>query len=208
MPNSMSLVRPIALAAVLAGAALSLPVQAQTIFKQVLPDGSVIYTDKPVANAHTEKRIPVEAPPPVMRQLPMAPREPFQVGVPGTPIGAGTMPPLPGSTVQQAPAPTPALPQPPRDPVAEARRAATAAAAAEAAQTAAARASELAQARTDLDRAIAAQQRGQEPAEGERSASTGGGSRLNERYQERQDQLADAVRQAQARLEELQKSQR
>jgi hypothetical protein len=142
---------------------------AQTIYRQVTPDGRVIYTDTPSKAATTEKKIEsLPAPMPSMPSTPLTspgPRMPDMRG----PV---TLPPLPQSNNEAG-----------RN-----------------------RADERRAAEEALKQAREAQERGVEPLPGERTGNANRTSRLNEIYWARQKELADAVAEAQERVNRLNQS--
>ena len=120
--------------------------QNQPVYRSVMPDGRVIYGDKPAPGAKESKQ--VNLPPP-------------NISAP-TPPGSG------GPTSQQ--------------------------------QAADAADASVRAAQQELQAAKAALESGREPREGERIGTAGGGSRLNDAYDQRIKSLEEAVAAAQKRL--------
>ena len=132
--------------ALVAGAAC-----AQGVYRSVMPDGRVIYGDKPAPGAKESRQVDVSSP---------------NIA---TPVPAGEV----SSPTSQ-------------------RQALDAAD------------DQVKSARQELDSARAALEAGREPQPGERIGIAGGGSRLNEAYQQRIKGLEDAVAAAQKRLDDAQ----
>jgi len=122
---------------------------AQGVYRSVMPDGRVIYGDKPAPGAKESRKVDVSSP---------------NIATPG-PSGGLNSP-----TPQQ-----------------------------QALDTADA---SIKSAQQELDNAKAALEAGREPQPGERIGIAGGGSRLNEAYEQRIKGLEDAVAAAQKRLDE------
>ena len=122
---------------------------AQGVYRSVMPDGRVIYGDKPAPGAKESRKVDVSSP---------------NIATPG-PSGGLSSP-----TPQQ-----------------------------QALDTADA---SIKSAQQELDNAKAALEAGREPQPGERIGIAGGGSRLNEAYEQRIKGLEDAVAAAQKRLDE------
>jgi hypothetical protein len=141
---------------------------AQTIYRQVTPDGRVVYTDTPSKTATTEKKI--ESLPAPMPSMPSTPLNPPGARMPDM-RGPVTLPPLPQGNSE--------------------------------AGTGRTRADERRAAEEALKQAREAQERGVEPLPGERTGNANRTSRLNEIYWARQKELADAVAEAQERVNSL-----
>lgn len=167
------------------------------ILKQVTADGKIVYTDNPIPNAKTEKKIAVDtstrgsstwsANQPGLKPGITGVRsaESLNIGVPGTAL---SLPPLPGSSLAQQ-----------VDQSAEKQKAEAAAAAKKDAEKQ--RQLQIEQAKLALDKAVAAKEEGKEPRPGERSATVSGGSRLNDKYHERQAELSQTAAEAQEAYE-------
>ncbi len=109
--------------------------------------------------------------------------------------------PMPGArTVEEIQAPGGNVAPAPAPPAAKARPAGTK----PPAMTLEAADAELREARQALEKAREAQSKGKEPLEGERLGLAKGGSRLSDAYWARQKALADAVTQAERRVEAAQ----
>lgn len=172
-----------------------------TAYKQTLPDGSVIYTDRPNRAVKIEKTLAPEPtpayvprvspsvglPPGYALQKPSG--SPLTPGVPGTQIPS--MPPLPGDSIVRPVAPTApvsnSVDASPKPVVAAPIKIDE----------------EILKAEEDLSKAIKLQKDGIASEPGERSGTASGGSRLNSTYQQRQDELAANVKNAQAEVERL-----
>lgn len=171
-----------------------------TAYKQTLPDGSVIYTDKPNRAVKIEKTLaPEPAPSFVPRSssavvippgyaLQKPPGSTLTPGVPGTPIPS--MPPLPGDSVVR-----PVNTAPPASSV-DASPKPVAAAPVRIDE-------EIVKAEDALAKAIQLQKDGIAAEPGERNGTATGGSRLNSSYQQRQEELAANVKNAQADVDRL-----
>jgi hypothetical protein len=126
---------------------------AQTVFKSTMPDGKVVYGEKPVAGA---KKVDKIDPPPAQ-------------------TGTTTITPQEKARAEQSSKPA-----------------------------FGAAAANPGRARDDAQKALqdaeAAREAGKEPLPGERQGLKGGGSRLNDAYQERQKSLDDAVEAARKRV--------
>ncbi|HLB15025.1 MAG TPA: hypothetical protein VJM14_08860 [Burkholderiales bacterium] len=186
---------------------LATPAAAQMAYRNVFPDGRVVYTDRPLAGA--EQQSTIAPPPPAAAAAAPAP----------APAAASAPDPAPASAEGPAAAVPGARWPPPPDAAQPMPVAATAAAPAlepaapvagkePAAQPAPDRIAMLAGASEDVraaERYLAAAnatlEAGREPLPGERTGLARGGSRLNESYWDRQRQLETAVADAQARLD-------
>jgi hypothetical protein len=170
--------------------ALATPVAAQVVYRNVLSDGRVVYSDQPVPGARAERTV---APP-----APAGTSAPAAEGAPA-PVPGARWPPPPGASQPPAPVaiveptsppttqPTPARPvdQPGQERLAGFNAAVE----------------EVRAAERGLAAAQAELAAGEEPLPGERTGLARGGSRLNEAYWERREQLKKAVGEAQARLD-------
>lgn len=139
------------------------------IFKQVGPDGRVVYTDKPDSKLKTEKKIQPEYQPSRLTSSGVSIF--YTPGAPGSPLAA--LPPLPGSAVVGSPVSTPGSPatgQPEKS-------------------SAKTRSDRIDAAQAEVDAAMQAADNGKTPKGGERNANVNGSSRLNSAYGERQDKL-------------------
>jgi hypothetical protein len=169
---------------------LATPAAAQMAYRNVFPDGRVVYSDRPLAGA--EQQSTIAPPPPTASPAPVA--DPPAAAVPGArwPPPPDAAQPMPVAATAPAPALEPAAPVAGKEP---------------AAQPAPDRIAMLATASEDVraaERYLAAAnatlEAGREPLPGERTGLARGGSRLNEKYWERQRQLEASVADAQARL--------
>lgn len=138
---------------------------ATKVYRQIMPDGSVVYSDKPVKGAKLDETI---TPDPDTNTWSLDTGKPAVVP-----------PKVERTPVNRVPASAPAR----------------GAASLDSANAEVMRAEML------LEDARKRQQEGVEPLPGERTGNAGGGSRLNELYQARQQALADAVAQAEATLQ-------
>jgi hypothetical protein len=163
--------------------ALAVPAAAQTIYKYERPDGTFLYSDKPVKGAKLVERFTVAQAP--RQQTP--PAQP-QAGQPPRP----SAPPARGEPRSEVPSENPPnMPQNPAPPPAQSQTSALDAANAE-----------VIAAQKALDDAKARLAQGGEPQPGERSGNAGGkSSRLNDDYFARQQQLEAEVKEANQRLE-------
>lgn len=173
----------------------------QAIYKQVMPDGRVVYTDESNPKATSQTKIAVDtrsygagtwraAQPGLKPGLTgVRPTGAMGVAPPGTTIA--TLPPLPGSgaTVDTSRA----------DAEAEARRTADRSRQEEARDLG----DQITKAQSEYDLAVAAVESGKAPIEGERTGNASGGSRLNEKFAERQAGLILKVHEARAKLQAL-----
>jgi len=185
---------------------LATPAAAQMAYRNVFPDGRVVYSDRPLAGAEQQSTIAppppgaaatAPAPAPAAASAPNpapASAEGPAAAVPGArwPPPPDAAQPMPVAATAPAPALEPAAPVAGREP---------------AAQPAPDRIAMLATASEDVraaERYLAAAnatlEAGREPLPGERTGLARGGSRLNEKYWERQRQLEASVADAQARL--------
>lgn len=180
--------RTVVLAALLASlAGVASPAFAD-VYKQVRPDGSVIYTDTPVAGIKAQKMPQLseglQSRP--ESQMPRGPASRPQMGS-SNGVQLPQLPPLPGLSISPPVAPPP--PPPTFTP-----------------SSTSTDTSAVAQAQAALDKALQAKAAGSEPLEGERTGTAHGGSRLNQEYDKRQQELdaavaaaRDAVKQARGR---------
>ena len=175
----------------------------QTIYKQVMPDGRVIYTDEPNSKAAKQTKIPVDtksygasswsATQPGLKPGLSGVRSTSAIAVPGMLPGTtiAALPPLPGSgsvaDTSRA------------DAGAEARRNAERSRQQEARDLG----EQITKAQTEYDTAVAEVESGKAPIEGERTANASGGSRLNDKFSERQSALVLKVHEARAKLQAL-----
>ena len=185
---------------------LATPAAAQMAYRNVFPDGRVVYSDRPLAGAEQQSTIAppppgaaatAPAPAPAAASAPNpapASAEGPAAAVPGArwPPPPDAAQPMPVAATAPAPALEPAAPVAGKEP---------------AAQPAPDRIAMLATASEDVraaERYLAAAnatlEAGREPLPGERTGLARGGSRLNEKYWERQRQLEASVADAQARL--------
>lgn len=165
---------------------------AGTVYKQMASDGSVIYTDTPNRSMKVEKTIAPDAGSSIGPFISSAPRPPMRAtqGVAG-PIGQimpgaviPNMPPLPGDSALRPPGPN----QPSSQTVPSAIDTVDA---------------ELGRAEDDLSAAMKAAGEGAVPLPGERSGTATGGSRLNDSYQKRQDELSESVKRQRKKVDDL-----
>lgn len=165
---------------------------AGTVYKQTLPDGSVVYTDNPNRAHKIEKTLAPEprsvyvAPASAQnRQMERPTPAGANPGIPGMVIPG--MPPLPGDSVLR-PAPQATNPANGASPTIDPRAALDA---------------ELRKA--EDARATASQQlnEGAVAKPGERTGTASGGSRLNEDYQKRQNALDEDVKKANQKIDNL-----
>lgn len=169
----------------------------QTIFRQVNADGQVIYTDKKIPGMRIESEVRPDRAPTVGSSNLIAPPAPEAIspgtpGIPGTPIAPGvlpSLPPLPGSPRPQNSAESATRAQA-QDELQRMQKMERDRAAAE----------QLEQAQAKLDAARRLQQEGLVPQPGERTPTVNGFTRLNERYHQRQGELARAVDRAEQDL--------
>jgi hypothetical protein len=206
--------------ATLVALALATPAAAQMAYRNVFPDGRVVYSDRPLDGAAAER--PIAPPPPTTdpspaaapaAAAPAADPAPAAAAAPATPaaepapaaaaapaeaVPGARWPPPPDAGPMTVAAPMTA-PAPVPDP----------APAPTALQPTPDRMSALAAADQDVRSAqhnLAAAQAileaGREPQPGERTGLARGGSRLNESYWGRQRQLETAVADAQTRLDQ------
>lgn len=162
------------------------------IYKQIKPDGTVFYTDKPNSKARTEKQLKMVVPisnPIVSSSGSNAAGPAFSVGlpVPGTVISVPNLPPLPGSFSSAAPLPT------------STSRAASDQGVHDKTNLEQVKEKKAA-AQTNYDAAVAAQQAGQHAIAGERNKNKNGTFRMNENYTKRQAELETNVKQAEQEL--------
>ncbi len=153
--------KPLILAAVFT-CATGFNAHAQTVYKSTMPDGKIIYGEKPTPGA---KRVDEITPPP-----------------PKT--GMTTLTPSETARVEQ-----------------QARERAKEAASPSNQQP------QLEDARRQLKQAEASREAAREPLPGERSGLAGGGSRLNEAYEQRQKNLDATIEAARKRVNDLQSGQ-
>jgi hypothetical protein len=211
--------------------ALATPAAAQMAYRNVFPDGRVVYSDRPLDGAAAER--PIAPPPPTTDPAPaMAPAgaaapaadpAPAAAAAPAAdPVPAAAAAPTPPAAepapaAAEAPAeavPGARWPPPPDarpipvaapmttpDPVPAAAPADVQPAADRMAMLAAAN-QDVRAAQHNLAAAQAILEAGREPQPGERTGLARGGSRLNETYWGRQRQLETAVADAQARLDQ------
>jgi hypothetical protein len=196
---------------------LATPAAAQMAYRNVFPDGRVVYSDRPLAGA--EQQSTIAPPPPTASPAPAADPPAAAAAAPAPAPAAASAPnPAPASAEGPAAAVPGARWPPPPDAAQPTPVAATAPAPAlepaapvagkePAAQPAPDRIAMLATASEDVraaERYLAAAnatlEAGREPLPGERTGLARGGSRLNEKYWERQRQLEASVADAQARL--------
>lgn len=166
--------------------------------KQILPDGRIVYTDKPIPSAKTEKRIEIDNSShgaatwsTTVRGLKSGitgERSPdsFGVAAPGTPIALPTLPSGLGAAKTNA-----AEIESVKSNLAE--------------QEEKDRKLKVRQATSAYESAIGELERGIEPQAGERTRTSNGASRLNSHYAERQAALVQAVQDARAELDALRK---
>jgi Domain of unknown function (DUF4124) len=150
--------KPLMLAALITCATVA-SAHAQTVYKSTMPDGKVIYGEKPTPGA---KRVDEITPPP-----------------PKT--GMTTLTPQEAARVEQ---------------MSKERAKESANASNQQAQ--------LDEARRQLKQAEAGREAAREPLPGERTGLAGGGSRLNEAYEQRQKNLDAALEAARKRVNDLQ----
>ena len=168
---------------------------AGTVYKQTLPDGSVVYTDNPNRALKIEKTLAPEprsayvAPASAQnRQMERSTPPNVNPSIPGIPgMVIPGMPPLPGDSVLR-PAPQAANPANGGSSAIDPRAALDA---------------ELRKA--ENARATASQQlnEGAAAKPGERTGTASGGSRLNEDYQKRQNSLDEDVKKANQKIDDL-----
>lgn len=153
---------------------------AQGIYKQITPDGKVLYTDKPVVGAKTEKTLDSVAPPPRASMRAVTPI--LNVGTPGTPIGRmPSLPPLPDIHNSPSDSKSPSAP-------------------ASTAPTQIKQEALIASASELLAQARNLQTQGMQPGPGDRTPNANGSTRLNENYNTRQRDLTQKVQEAQTNL--------
>lgn len=166
---------------------------AGTVYKQMASDGSVIYTDTPNRSMKVEKTIAPDTGSSIGPFISSAPRPPVRAaqGVAG-PIGQimpggiiPNMPPLPGDSALRPPGSK----QPSGQTIGPSAVDAVDA--------------ELGRAEDDLSAAMKAAGEGAAPLPGERSGTATGGSRLNDAYQKRQDELSESVRRQRKKVDDL-----
>jgi len=197
---------------------LATPAAAQMAYRNVFPDGRVVYSDRPLSGAEQQSTI---APPPPTASPALAADPPAAAAAAPAPAPAPASAPNPAPASAEGPAaavPGARWPPPPDAqpmPVAAATApapalepAAPVAGKEPAAQPAPDRIAMLATASQDVraaERYLAAAnatlESGREPLPGERTGLAHGGSRLNDKYWERQRQLEASVADAQARLD-------
>jgi hypothetical protein len=143
------------------------PPVASTIYRQVLPDGGTVYSDKPQKGARLERELTVQPP------------------IEGN-----------GWTTDSARSPSPRR----SEPTTIRRRSAEGPDGTKATRDDVQ--ADLIRAEMLLEDAKRRQSAGVEPLPGERTGTVSGKSRLNERYQERQEELARDVQRAQRELQQ------
>lgn len=175
----------------------------QAIYKQVMPDGRVVYTDESNPKAASQTKIAVDTrsygagtwsaaqPGPGLKPglTGLRPTGAMGVAPPGTTIA--TLPPLPGSGAK--------VDTSRADAETEARRNADRSRQEEARDLG----DQITKAQSEYDLAVAAVESGKAPIEGERTGNASGGSRLNEKFAERQAGLILKVHEARAKLQAL-----
>lgn len=195
--------------------ALAMPAAAQMAYRNVFPDGRVVYADRPLSGA--EQQTTLAPPPPTANLAPAAdpPAAPAPDPAPApvaasAPSGAPASAEAPPAAVPGArwpPPPDAAQPIPVAAPAQALEPAAPVAGKEPAMQPAPDRVAMLATSTADIraaERNLAAAkatlEAGREPLPGERTGLAHGGSRLNESYWNRQRQLESVVADAQAGL--------
>jgi hypothetical protein len=177
--------------------ALAAPAAAQMAYRNVFPDGRIVYSDRPVPGAEVQSAL--APPPPAVAPAPgqdaAAAPGPASDAAPAPVAGArwppppGTGQPVAAAAPESAPAAQP-VPDRPLGPASQDRIA-----------TFSAADDGLRAAERNLAAAKASLDAGEVPLPGERTGLAGGGSRLNETYWDRQAQLKKAVADAQGRLD-------
>lgn len=148
-----------------------------SIYRQTLPNGTVVYTDQPDRSVKIDKTLVREAPPRASSvvsdgggALDVKPPSALTPGLPGTAIQEGA---LPGDSAPKGV-------KPGSD-----------------------RKENLQEADAALEKALKAAKDGVEPLAGERSATVSGHSRLNDSYRQRQADLQNEVDKARAIVDKL-----
>lgn len=173
-------------------ACVSAQADENVIYKQIKPDGTVFYTDKPNSKARTEKQLkmPASISNPITSSSGSSAFGPaFSVGLPapGTVISLPNLPPLPGSFSGVTPSPASTI------------KAASDQGARDKTNLEQVKEKKAA-AQTNYDAAVAAQQAGQHAIAGERNRNKNGTFRMNENYTKRQAELEQNVKKAEQEL--------
>jgi hypothetical protein len=196
--------------------ALATSAAAQTAYRNVFPDGRVVYSDQPLPGAQADRPIapppptqdlgsaeprataPAAAPAPAETQAAPAETAPAATDAPVAAVPGARWPPPPDAA-QPSPAETPApAPEPAAMPVAARMDSATPS---DRIGTLATATEDLRAAERHLAATKATLEAGREALPGERTGLAHGGSRLNATYRDRQRLLETAVADAQARLD-------